>query len=160
MKKIMLTIIVLYSTLILTSCNVLKYANWEQRSKILANNVLNELIDENESDLTVYFCDITLKENNDLDNQILNAQNFLKDAQPVINRISVSGEEWIDYGEYTLISPFVYMEFSDSKSNEEYSMSISLYLINAKYPEKEGISLITIKRMRDEEIINIGESIL
>jgi hypothetical protein len=155
MRMIISIFLILASVFANTSCNALDYANWEQRSKNLATIILSELTDDVESELDDYFCDIVIKEIDDLNAEIINAEIFLTGVKPEINRISVSGEEWIDYGEYTLISPFVYTEFTDSISNEEYSMSISMYLLNVNQPEKEGISLITIKRMSDGEIINI-----
>jgi hypothetical protein len=154
MKIIISFILALCLAFVITSCNSRIHMN---DSKSLAKAVLEDLTDDEESELADYFCDIVLMKTDDLNNQILNAEIFLKNVKPVINRTSVSGEEWIDYGQYTLISPFVYTEFTDSVNNEKYSMSIEMYLINAKHPEKEGISLITIKRMSDEEVINIGE---
>jgi hypothetical protein len=152
-NKIISIIIVCILVLLATSCD----SRIPLNSKALARAVLEELTDDEESNLKDRFSSYILNKIENIDEQIISAKKFLHDVKPDIDYILVGGEEWIDEGKLTLKRPSIIMRFVDKKTNDSYRLSISMYTVNAEDPSRVGIQRITIEREKDKERVTIGD---
>jgi hypothetical protein len=118
---------------------------------MLARIVINDLTDGGESDLKKFFSEDALENTPDIDEQIIIAEEFLKDVEPDIDYILDGGEEWIDYGKLTMSRKSINMKFIDKETGDNYRMNIVMYKVNDEDPSKEGIEIIIIMRELDEE---------
>jgi hypothetical protein len=126
-------------------------------SKALAKVVLEDLTDDEESDIKDRFSPYILNKIKNIDEQIIDAEKLLKEVKPDMDYILVGGEEWIDESKLTLKRPSISMRFIDKKTNDSYRLSISMYTVNAEDPSRVGIQRITIEREKDKEEVTIGE---
>lgn len=158
MKKYWLLFLIGF-VIILSGCgaNTKTSINSNKEVKKTANTIFDCLNNDDCETMKELFCESS-RESSTLDEQITEAFDFFDGkivSHDSLEGIGTSGKT-VENGEITKLDASPFIQHIKTDSNKEYEIRFYQYIINDEFPEKVGVSEISIKEVHGEEII-IGE---
>ena len=158
MRIIIVTVVLLVSTIIFSSCDTSTKTTVGNYKKELSEEVIRCLDDNDEEGLKKLFCKATLSNTSTLDKQISLAMEFYEGK--CISHGIILGTEGSSIRGGDVSKEDINPHICEIKTDQDktYDIWICSYKTNTEYPEKVGISEIHIKS-EDGSECTIGEYI-
>ncbi len=143
MKKIVLIIIV-FLIAILSGCST-------NRSTVdVARDVLYCFDNDDVESLKKLFCAATLSTTDNLDTQIEEAFDFYEGKCVSYGFINSPSQKSVRNGKTVSLKNNPLISYIKTDSGKEYAIKVYMYCINVNYPEKVGISKISVYTYNNE----------